>query len=140
MTPQDETQQSLCWQLPHLPHVALSLEDLCHVISAERRRQLILVLADTCFDVRANTESLSITTLAQHVTALETDTDPGSVSFNEYRDIQIALYHNHVGILKRYNLVTQNESPDEITPTQEVLTVATLIRILRHQTTSSEDP
>lgn len=132
MTPQEFIQQYLCQRLPILPRVDLPLDDLCQVISAERRRHIILVLAEACFDLKANIETISIQRLAESVAAIEADTTPDSVSPNELQVVRISLYHHHLGVLEQKGLIEWPDGSDTIRPTQRLRPIGTLLSILQH--------
>lgn len=91
---------------------SLTRDDLFDLLQARRRRLALWYLHE-----RAG-GSEGIRTLASHVAALETNTDPSTVDPGDRQRVQLSLYQSHLPKLEDYDVITYDQGRElvELTP------------------------
>lgn len=105
---------------PTLPSVALSADDLHHLLRVKRRREAVRYVDDV--------GESSISDIADYVTAKETGKELNEITSADRQKVYVGLYQVHIPNLAEHGLL--DEERGAVTPTDQTAAVADIVRCI----------
>ncbi|WP_445668791.1 DUF7344 domain-containing protein [Natronoarchaeum rubrum] len=112
------------------PAIDLAPDDVYTVLSAERRRYVLLILDENV------PGKLPLSDLSRQVATRETGTDRSGASTDSIQSTYVSLYQSHLPVLDRHGAVEWDQEMNLICESNSVSGLATLIREIDDRTRS----